>query len=151
VHQSAEGGVLPASGSNMGFDLYPTQSTCLSFVCFYFYQEPNQLVILFVCLNHILEKKVVSRMGFFVKTLAMVRIFLREILRAILCWVEATLRDFARKSAITFNSVQQYSSDFERIQIRSLKIRRFVFGFEENYLGGNEVALFSIRDSNEKL
>ena len=81
----------------------------------------------------------------------MVRIFLRELLRAILCWVEATLRDFARKSAIKYNSVQQYSSDFERIQIRSLKIRRLLFGFEENYLGGNGVALFSIRGSNEKL
>jgi hypothetical protein len=57
----------------------------------------------------------------------MVRIFLRELLRAILCWVEATLRDFARKSAIKFNSVQQYSSDFERIQIRSLKILRVLF------------------------
>jgi hypothetical protein len=81
----------------------------------------------------------------------MMRIFLRELLRAILCWVEATLRDFARKSAIKYISVQQYSSDFERIQIRSLKIRRLLFGVEENYLGGNEVALFSIRGSNEKL
>jgi hypothetical protein len=53
----------------------------------------------------------------------MVRIFLRELLRAIFCWVEATLWDFARKSAIKYNSVQQYSSDFERIQIRLLKIR----------------------------
>jgi hypothetical protein len=76
---------------------------------------------------------------------------LRELLRAILCRVEATLRDFARKSAIKYNSVQQYFSDFERIQIRSLKIRRLLFGFEENYLGGNGVAPVSKWDLNKNL
>jgi hypothetical protein len=56
---------------------------------------------------------------------------LRELLRA--CWVEATLRDFARNSAIKYKSVQQYSFDFERIQIRSLKIRRLYIAYN-NYL-----------------
>jgi hypothetical protein len=37
--------------------------------------------------------------------IAMVRIFSRELFRAIFCWVEATLRDFAGKSAIKYNSV----------------------------------------------
>jgi hypothetical protein len=62
------------------------------------------------------------------------------------------LRGFARKSAIKYNSVQQYSSDFERIQIRLLKIKDdYLFGFQENYLCGNGVVLFSIRDSKNKL
>jgi hypothetical protein len=74
---------------------------------------------------------------------------LRELSKAILRWVEATLRDFARKSAIKYNSVQHYFSVFERIQIRSLKIRRLLFGFEENFLDGNGVALFSMRDSKK--
>jgi hypothetical protein len=60
------------------------------------------------------------------------------------------LRDFARKSAIKYISVQQYSSDLERIQIRSLKIKRFFFGFEENKLGGNAVALLSIIRDTKK-